>query len=1063
MKSARNGIFFDVLPADADFTGRENELRKMDDLLSQKDTSDLVVCGLGGTGKTQLVRRYIEKLEEAKFKHIIWITADSESSINECFTRLAEDLLNISCVNASGKPKSIQSIVTDVYIELSKAETLMVFDDVECVDDIRNIHFRKTIPKGASIRPKVVITSRIQEWGRYLLIQLETLIPDEAEEFISKTLDMTISADVKALAERLQFFPLALRQATSYIAHERKRDNVTIASYLQLFNSQDDAIKTGLLESSVFMKDPGNKYNQTTFTTWSITVATIAKHHEHGTLAIKILNTIAFFAPQTFRRGLLFHIDKDYSNESKRTGERVKPAVSLLVEYSMIGSHESQTILQIHRLVQEVTRLRLSQERQDEAILRDGLQLFRDIVLRFEYAVHAASIFIHAGKYRDCLSVAMRGLPNAILVNLVCGPGRSAAKIFAERLCKWYFEDEVFIKQLEFHLRFAKDVLLRSDFKYMHLYEYEYDKKLESFGKSDSETLEVKFQIGFLYKEANKFAEALHILCEVYDIQSETLGESHVDTLRTQRIIGSIHLEKKDWDKASEVMNEIIKKEILVLGESHANTLLTRRCIGQIHFGKKEWRAAMDIFEEILAKQTESLGECHQDTTTTLSYIGRIHFERKEWDQAMHIFEKIVANQNGVVQEAFERGETSLDTCDQMTLLSRRYIGRIKLQKKHKAMHIFRDVYNKQKFSLGSYHHDTLLTKNYIGRIHFEEKEWSEAMSIFEEVYYKQKFALGECHQDTLLTKHDIGRIYFEKKEWCDARQIFEDIYCNQMSSLGECHQDTLLTKHDIGRIHFEERQWHDASKIFEEVYAKQKTLLGECHQNTLSTRHYIGRIHFEKKEWSDAKKIFEDVFAKEKISFGDCHQNTLLSRQYIGRIHFEQEEWNEAIEIFKEIFPKLKNLLGKHHLNTLLTSRHIGRIHYERKEWAEALEFFEVTFEIEKTLLGKRHPYTLITRRYIGEIYIATEQYDDAMRVFEQILAMKINLLGENSRSTQSTKLYIGRIYLKMKEWDKAMSFFKDALLNQMDLLGESHWETCMTKRYIRRTALLQEMNKKM
>ncbi|KAJ6645892.1 hypothetical protein Bhyg_01101 [Pseudolycoriella hygida] len=397
---------------DINFVGRSPEL----ELLKKATTGDpgpfliAVVTGLGGVGKTQLIRKFIQDNEQS-YNHIIWINSDQREQIEENFRTLAEEL-GIP-TRFEGTYRKFDNISRDVFGRLATSNTselrnLMVFDNVDKKTDCDFVFKIATSGK----RPHVIITSRIQEWSDSIqLIKLEVFDTDVAIEYISKTLIdpnkkyKDSVEDKTKLAEKLQNFPLALKQATAHINHQRKMTTFRITDFIHNYNAQ------AVLGSTHFQNDIFNTYTQTTYKTWGITIDAIKKCGSIGSLAIRILNIIAYFNPDRIRRDIFFNLS--FSESESDVKENVMLAVRLLVNYSMVDCQDDQSTLSIHRLVQQVQIVVLENSNMSINILRDGLSLVEKYDIFVEIYEHAIVVFLAAKHFAELIR-EFRTLPHVI-------------------------------------------------------------------------------------------------------------------------------------------------------------------------------------------------------------------------------------------------------------------------------------------------------------------------------------------------------------------------------------------------------------------------------------------------------------------------------------------------------------------------------------------------------------------------------------------------------------------------------------------------------------------------
>lgn len=283
------GFRFEVRNPVGSFTGRTEELRELHKLIQKSQgvatvISQLVsICGLGGIGKTELARKYIEKHSKDYDNNIIWINAATYETIVQSFFRLAKGLLGIPT-----EDRDIESIVRDIYAFFAKRKSLFVFDNAEKyrsegqdagISQFLPSHFLSSDDN----KPSVLITSRNQKWGDIEVLTLG--IFKESIDFIRKALDIKDGSqenEIKNLAETLQHFPLALQQAVAYI---KERDialkNVglrfEISDYLKRYKEEAEK----LLDFK-FPEDSNDSYTETTFITWRITINKIKDNAEYG-------------------------------------------------------------------------------------------------------------------------------------------------------------------------------------------------------------------------------------------------------------------------------------------------------------------------------------------------------------------------------------------------------------------------------------------------------------------------------------------------------------------------------------------------------------------------------------------------------------------------------------------------------------------------------------------------------------------------------------------------------------------------------------------------------------
>jgi hypothetical protein len=92
MENQTSGLLCSELPAATDaFCGRTMELLAIEEALdpTKQGQKGIVLCGIGGSGKTQLALRYIEQHQQF-YTAILWINASTVEHTKQSFAEVAD-------------------------------------------------------------------------------------------------------------------------------------------------------------------------------------------------------------------------------------------------------------------------------------------------------------------------------------------------------------------------------------------------------------------------------------------------------------------------------------------------------------------------------------------------------------------------------------------------------------------------------------------------------------------------------------------------------------------------------------------------------------------------------------------------------------------------------------------------------------------------------------------------------------------------------------------------------------------------------------------------------------
>lgn len=337
-------------------------------------TQCLVIHGLGGIGKTQLVLEYAwQNMAAGNYRYIFWVRGEDADTLRSGLANLAESgLLDSDPARAAGKDDTISAVVACLR---QMNEWLMIIDNADTHEAVEAVqqYTSRLLSAGPHFHPAahqkacghILMTSRSAEWPSSVRsLSVELLDRDSAEELVVSLVsagsdrDLNLS-DVTQLVEQLDRLPLALEQAAATI----RRMNWSIAHYLRRFTESD-------YEMLMKHSKGGTDYPLPVAKTWSVTVQLL------NPLARSILRLAAFLSAERIpvslflrsggklRQAITLGVHPSELKSRKAQIGEIEDALGELSGHSMIKL--SETEFSIHRLVQLVQRNEIEADRLPE-------------------------------------------------------------------------------------------------------------------------------------------------------------------------------------------------------------------------------------------------------------------------------------------------------------------------------------------------------------------------------------------------------------------------------------------------------------------------------------------------------------------------------------------------------------------------------------------------------------------------------------------------------------------------------------------------------------------------
>jgi hypothetical protein len=184
--------------------------------------SVVLVHGLAGSGKTQLVRRWAKEwLLNHSYSH--WFDASSLETLNSSFVDFAAEAGIFRHATNTSHKSTVQQVIK--YISELQGEWLLVFDNFDLPEKQR-FDLRHFFPEGS--RGKVIVTSRNKDIGDEIgaeILYVDIMSEEEAVDLLRKSANIINNtqdveqknAELLVATDLLGSLPLAIAQGGAFI------------------------------------------------------------------------------------------------------------------------------------------------------------------------------------------------------------------------------------------------------------------------------------------------------------------------------------------------------------------------------------------------------------------------------------------------------------------------------------------------------------------------------------------------------------------------------------------------------------------------------------------------------------------------------------------------------------------------------------------------------------------------------------------------------------------------------------------------------------------------------
>lgn len=573
-------------------------------------TSQVVIAGIGGIGKTQLAAEFAHRYGRWFAGGVFWINCENSETI-------ASQVAQCGGAGRLDLHPRFNEYSLDEQVRMvqhawqSQVPRLLVFDNCE------NAHtFAQWRPTSGGCR--ILLTSRCAIWPVSLGIYTHVLASFtciESIDLLRRYYPAGNYDDFAQIADTLGGLPLALHVAGSFLAR-----------YWHVLTPREYAMrlaKEGLLP---YLARAANDFSPTNHShdvdrTFALSYERIEQHHPQDAIALILAQRIAYLGPgEPIGSELVQHILPEVLGAFD-----VENVTQRLLELGLIERAADQSV-RMHRLQSAFIRRRNPQTEALEAVAH---VLFEQVQRLSQHCTFDAILALQ---------------PHIYEVVQAAEPANARWSAKLSGAMGWEFT------RLSDYTT-ARRYLDRS-----------LELNLSVYGPEHAETAEIYNLLGLWSQARGYMPEALSHFQRAERIREHWFGKLHLKTAQSYNNMGYLLVVSGEygWAEAYFQRARSILEALLPAGHSDISRILNN--LGFLYFRSGQFEASRPLLEQALTLRLHSLPDPHLATALTLTNLGELLYRQGELAKAetsiRHGFmmrTALISGQHNAVAESINR------------------------------------------------------------------------------------------------------------------------------------------------------------------------------------------------------------------------------------------------------------------------------------------------------------------------------------------------------------------------------------------------------------------------
>ena len=762
------------------FINRNTELEKLHEL-----NGKILITGVGGIGKTSLLKRYL-KLHEENFNHIVWINNPSE--IRDAIIQ-SNLLRNIRIAENDLPNRILAKRVREKLLSIGEQNgpCLFIVDQYEFAEE----DFESLLPD--SINWKVIVTSRYrpQRSNDFIIIQLNTLSRTDSIKLFNNIYNKEVDEKlVEELVGRLEGMPLLIQMLSKSLqTNNISLDQIKNFDFSSISQTrQNDSFLSLILDNAIKDFDEGEKF-----------ILYALSSLPDGSYTSEFLED-------------LFQIEEERLTTFRN-------ALRGLIESAFLIQTPDNKISISHQIIKEW----LSVQPETNSNFSDKIVKSVSDKLKFD-PVH------------DNLKEKLIWIPyGEVLLDRYSKEETLVAPLL-RNLGILYIQNNQFLKAqkaLEESLRLDKTnsgpnhpstifSYLNLGLVFQNLGKYEkaqelIEKALELnitiYGSDHPNTIASYTNLASVFQQQGRYEKAQELIEKSLELNIATFGPGHPNTISSYTNLALVLRNLGELRKAQQLLEKTLEINISHFGSDHPSTANIFSNLAIINKGLGNLQESKILFERALISNERIFGENHPNVALTKSNLAVLYQELGDYENARILMESVV-NSN---IEAL--GQNSPGYRTSLVNLANVYKSMGEYEEAEKflveALSISRQLSDISQIALIS---------SRLGDLYIDSGDFQKAINSFKEAIDRFQ-QLASDPKQICLTNFKIANAYKEIGDLATSKTEFEktlnnskDIFPSESPFVEEVKSNLAQVYLELGMEPQSEELWEQTLKPIQEA-----------------------------------------------------------------------------------------------------------------------------------------------------------------------------------------------------------------------------------------------------
>ena len=514
-------------------------------------------------------------------------------------------------------------------------------------------------------------------------------------------------------------------------------------------------------------------------------------------------------------------------------------------------------------------------------------------------------------------------------------------------------------------------------------------------------------------------------------IRLKKLEPEHLDVATSYKDLSYVHDRLGDLQQAKECANCALKIRLKKLGPEHVDVAEGYNDLGIVHHNLRDLQQAKECLDRALTIYLKKLGPEHVDVACSYSNLGTLHHDLGDLQQAKECHDRALAI------NLKKLGPEHVDVASSYNHLGALHHGLGDLQLAKECCDRALTIRLKK---LGPEHVDVAISYNYLGALHRALGDLQQAKECCDRALTIRLKKLGPEHVDVASSYNNLGTLHHDLGDLQQAKECHDRSFAIRLKKLGPEHVDVARSYNNLGTLHRGLGDLQMAKECHDRALTIRLKKLGPEHVDVAICYNHLGVVHYSLGDLQQTKECLDRALFIRLQKLGPEHVDVAESYNNLGALHRGLGDLPLAKECHDRALTIRLKKLGPEHVDVAICYNHLGVVHYSLGDLQQTKECLDRALFIRLQKLGPEHVDVAESYNNLGALHRGLGDLPLAKECHDRALTIRLKKLGTEHVDVAISYNHLGALHRALGDLQMAKECCDRALTIRLQKLGPEH-----------------------